>query len=77
MAFSFMRIMLILFHFQVVKMFSDCTLASFNSQSIKISGHFIVYHLVWTRGEIGGRINTGTYIECLQNQERSGSSGSK
>lgn len=54
-SFSSIRIVLILLHFQVVKMFSDCTLASYNSQSVKISGHFIVYYLVWTRGDPSNR----------------------
>lgn len=53
--FSSARNMLILVHFQVVKMFLDNTLASYNSQSIKISGNFIVYHLVWTRGDPSNR----------------------
>lgn len=55
MSFSSIRIMLILLHFQVVKMFSGYVLASYNSQSIKISGRFIVCRLVWTRGEPSSR----------------------
>lgn len=54
-SFSSIRIMLVLFHFQVVKMFSDYTLASFNSLSIKISDPFIVYHLVGTKSDPSNR----------------------